>query len=196
MPTPAAFEIAHRFTARMEGGFVNNPSDPGGATNYGVSLRWLRSLGPEVGDFDDDDDVDIDDIRRLTPELARLLFHARFWDAYHCDDYPREVGIALYDCMVNSGPARSIRIMQEAANFYPGYAPVLAEDGIAGPKTRARVHEVCRASHDGALVLAKVMIEARRRFYARIIAANPRLGAFKRGWNSRCDQLIDYLEGL
>ena len=44
----ADFLKAHAFTARWEGRLVDHPSDPGGITNYGVSLRWLRSLGSET----------------------------------------------------------------------------------------------------------------------------------------------------
>ena len=53
----ANFNKAHKFVAKWEGGYVNDPDDPGGATNYGVSLRWLKSLGLDQGDIDHDGDL-------------------------------------------------------------------------------------------------------------------------------------------
>ena len=55
------FSKAITVILKHEGGFSNHSSDPGGATNYGISLRWLKSEGL-YGDLDDDGDVDIDDI--------------------------------------------------------------------------------------------------------------------------------------
>ena len=79
------FEKAHAFVARMEGGFVDDPADPGGTTNYGVSLRFLKSQGLEAGDIDGDGDIDADDIRALTPERAAGVLRRAFWDVFPLD---------------------------------------------------------------------------------------------------------------
>lgn len=82
----ASFNKPHAFTAKWEGGYCNDPDDPGGATNYGISLRWLKSLGLNQGDIDRDGDIDASDIRALSKEQAAALFKEKFWDAYRLGD--------------------------------------------------------------------------------------------------------------
>jgi lysozyme family protein len=69
----AVFETAIDVVLRHEGGFVNNVHDSGGATNFGISLRFLRDY-PGDGDFDGDGDVDIDDIRKMTLTDAKRVY--------------------------------------------------------------------------------------------------------------------------
>lgn len=102
----AEFAVAHCFTAQWESGLINHPADPGGITNYGVSLRWLRSLGHDLGDIDGDGDIDADDVRALTREQAAALFKARFWDDYGLGSLPQATATCQYDCAVIPGRAR------------------------------------------------------------------------------------------
>ena len=98
------FARAHAFTARWEGGFANHANDPGGATQYGVSLRWLRGIGC---DLNGDGDIDAADVKAVTPELARDLFRIHFWETAVCDLLPPLIAVPLYDAAVNMGTQRA-----------------------------------------------------------------------------------------
>ena len=107
------FEQAFKKLIGHEGGYVNDPRDPGGETKYGISKRSYPNV----------------DIRRLTLDGAKRIYRRDFWDRVHGDHLPYPVAFNLFDGAVNSGPAQSIRWMQRAAG--------VADDGIIGPNTLA-----------------------------------------------------------
>jgi len=76
------FELAIPIVLRHEGGLVDNPNDPGGITNHGVSLRWLKSKGL-AGDLNHDGDVDAADIKIMTVEQASGFYKTYWWDKYN-----------------------------------------------------------------------------------------------------------------
>lgn len=183
MPTPdrepAAigtpnFRFAVARILEHEGGLVDHPDDPGGVTNRGVSLRWLRTLGPVHGDFDDDGDVDADDVRALGEVDARRLYYDHFWRR-HYDNLHREVAYRVADHHVNAGPRAAGRVAQRAAR---AHGHDLAEDGIIGPRTVGALREV------GAEVVPALR-EARAGWYRALSAQNPRFRVFLRGWLRR-----------
>jgi len=168
-----AFELAHAFTAEWEGGFVNHPKDPGGATNYGVSLRWLKEEGIDLDfqlsfpiDHNGDGVIDILDIKALTPKQAEELFRIAFWDRLRLDDLPTLTAIVTYDAAVNTGRGQAARFLQRACNTFNGEA--LAVDGAIGPLTRARALQIGMVS-DGCL--AELCLQERSAFH-RMLAAN------------------------
>lgn len=184
----ADFFLAHTFTAQWEGGLTDHPSDPGGITHYGVSLRWLRSLGHDLGDIDGDGDIDADDIRALTPDQAAALFKLKFWDAYTLDNLPQLTATIHYDCMVNTGPKQAALIAQRACNTLVGsYGVKLAVDGILGPQTRKFL-----ALH-ATPILATAMIEQRKGFYLSLVQDKPDFAPFQRGWLNRANALQSYV---
>ena len=67
------FKQAHAFVRKWEGGFDDHPNDPGGVTNYGVSLAYLKDHGLDIGDINDDGVIDRKDILAMTPEKAAEL---------------------------------------------------------------------------------------------------------------------------
>ncbi|MGE4442723.1 MAG: glycoside hydrolase family 108 protein [Desulfomicrobium sp.] len=184
------FTEAHAFTKSWEGGLVDHPADPGGITNYGISLRFLRDLGHDV---DGDGDVDANDIRSLTPETAASLFKEYFWTRPNLDDLPRLTACAHYDASVNMGIKQASKCLQQACNFYPGEC--LAVDGRIGPKTRARVAEIAKRSGDD-LTLALRCVRSRKRFYTSLAAQKHSLSVFLRGWLNRCTALDVRLQAL
>ena len=180
----ADFNQAHAFTARWEGRLVDHPSDPGGITNYGVSLRWLRSLGYDLGDIDGDGDIDADDVRALTPDDAARLFRMKFWEPYGLGDLPQIVATVHYDCSVNTGPAQATRIAQRACNEVLGSGLVV--DGKFGPKTR-------QALKDGtSFELVDALLTGRDKFYITLANQKPSLACFLRGWRNRVKDLRRY----
>lgn len=106
------FEEAVNRTLGTEGGYVNNPDDPGGETNWGISKRSYPQL----------------DIRNLTRDGAIAIYRADFWDTLHTT-VPDSVKFQLFDFAVNSGISNAIRAVQRACN--------VADDGHWGPMSSA-----------------------------------------------------------
>ena len=178
-----AFARAQAFVARWEGGFVNHPSDPGGATNRGVSIRFLRSIGCDI---DGDGDIDIDDIKAITPEIAARLFHTHFWLPAGCDKLPPLVAGVVYDGAVNMGISRAIKQLQATCNRFAGNN--LLVDGCVGPRTLARIKELCQ-SVSNQEQLAMAVIRERDVFYHGLAGMDARYKTFLNGWLNRTKAL-------
>jgi lysozyme family protein len=119
----STFEYAMRLLLRHEGGFVNHPKDPGGMTNLGVTKAvWEAHTGKPATEAD---------MRALTPEAVQPVYKSRYWDAIRGNELPHGVDYCLFDCAVNSGPGRAVKILQ-----YVLYQKV---DGVLGPKTLAAI---------------------------------------------------------
>lgn len=101
-----------------EGGYVNDPRDPGGETKFGISKRAY----PQV------------DIKNLTLDAAKAIYKRDYWDRAQCDKLPPQLAYLLFDAAVNSGIGQAIRFLQRAVN--------LADDGVIGPMTLAAVGRV------------------------------------------------------
>jgi lysozyme family protein len=116
----------------IEGGFVEDPADAGGATNRGISLRYARGVGL---DNDGDGDTDRDDIRLVTPTQACDLYRDDFWANPEINRLPCEIQPVMVDWAVNSGPLRPNMALQRVVNM----AQIrfeLDDDGVIGAKTR------------------------------------------------------------
>ena len=119
------FDYAMRLLLRHEGGFVNHPKDLGGMTNLGVTKAvWDAHTGKDATEAD---------MRALTPQAVQPIYKARYWDAIHGDDLPHGVDYCLFDCAVNSGPGRAIKLMQ--------YVLYLKVDGALGHNTLGAIRE-------------------------------------------------------
>ena len=170
------FEKAHDFVSRWEGGYVDNPADPGGATNFGISLRFLKQQGLDIGDIDGDGDIDADDIRNLTAKDAAAIMRREFWDGLGLDDLGKPLcAMVLYDTAVNMGPSYARKLLQKALG--------VPADGEWGQITRS----VLRTCDDRKTAVA--MCHIRRARYHELVKGNAALGAFLRGWLRRVDSL-------
>lgn len=167
---PPRFERSCKLTLAHEGGYVDHPRDPGGATNLGISLRYARTRG-SLFDLDGDGDVDADDIRRVTEATAAPAYYADFWKPARCDDLPAGLDHAVFDCSVNSGAGRAVRLLQHTV----GAAP----DGAFGPKTAAAVAEAVRLN--GVPAIARLYCDYRLS-YLMSLATWPTFGD---GWRNR-----------
>lgn len=115
------FETIMDHIFRHEGGYADHPSDPGGATNMGITIGTLRAYrGKEVTKAD---------VRALTKEEAREIYRRNYWDRVEGDLLPGGVDLCVMDAAVNSGPARGARWLQRAVGATP--------DGKIGTKTLA-----------------------------------------------------------
>ena len=146
-----------------EGGFVNNPKDPGGMTNLGVTkAAWEGYVGKPV---------DEDFMRKLTPEVVKPFYKAMYWDKIKGDQLPNGVDYAAYDLAVNSGVGR-------AAKFLQTIAGVMA-DGVLGPKSMGAIRE-CNPEHT-----VDALCDMRLDFLKRL----PTFETFGKGWTIRVNDV-------
>lgn len=193
---PNNFSIAHKFTAKWEGGESDHPDDGGGLTKYGVSLKFLGGLSGTQSNRDVLERMGIrlpitrQVIYDLTRDQAASLFRWQFWDKLRLSLIPLRPAVVLYDAAVNSGPAQSVKLAQRGYNRCVAYGQPLVVDGIMGPATRAAMQ---LADTDKALT---AMLDAREAFFQTIVANNPSQQVFLRGWINRVDDLRRYVRGL
>jgi lysozyme family protein len=179
-------EIATEIIQR-EGGFVNDPDDPGGATNFGVTIHTMRALGL---DLDHDGTVTAADVRALTREQAIEIFEKHYFEKPLIALLPRALHASVFDMYVNAG-GNAIKILQRMLNDLGNRLEV---DGILGPKTIA----AAQLAHDAA---PEETVDAygiaRRNYYFRIADrraasrkfARTRAGG-KGGWIRRAEEFI------
>ncbi|SES77279.1 glycoside hydrolase family 108 protein [Oceanicella actignis] len=134
------FERAMAFVERWEGGWSDDPRDPGGLTKWGVTLRALAAAALDVTG---DGRVDRRDLAAMTRAEARAFYRAAYWNACRCGDMPPAVALLVFDSAVNQGPRRAARIVQAAAG--------VAADGIVGPVTLAAIEREARLRPDSFL---------------------------------------------
>lgn len=105
------FDEAVEYILQFEGGYVNDPNDPGGETRYGISKRAFPNL----------------DIKSLTLMQAKEVYRIHYWVACQCDLLPPYLRLMVFDCAVNQGSLKAARILQEAVKVFI--------DGNIGPIT-------------------------------------------------------------
>lgn len=173
----ASFDLAIPVVLKHEGGFVDHPADPGGATNFGISLRFLRGIcASACYDIDGDGDVDAEDVRQLPQELAVDIYRRYFWLPAYEQIADQAVATKVFDTAVNCGHGAAHRILQRALC---GVGQRVEIDGKLGPKTLAAVN--CT---DPSLLLEAFRAE-QIKHYERLIELDPKRAAFRRGWLAR-----------
>ena len=179
-------EIADEIVAR-EGGYVNDPDDPGGATNHGVTIHTMRRLGL---DLDGDGAVTAEDVRRLSRDQARAIFVRHYFDGPGIARLPDVLQASVFDMYVNAG-TNAVRILQRLLNRM---GQSLTVDGIIGPKTAAAAHDAARKAPDA---IADAYGIERRNYYYRLADARPasrkyacRRDGGKGGWITRAEEFI------
>jgi len=178
------FNHALRALLALEGGLVDNPDDPGGITNYGVSLRTLSRLGhvdndhDGVADYDFNGDgaIDADDIRDMSETQVRQFYYHEFWHKYSYGGLPTNVAIKTFDFAVNMGPRQAHKILQRALRTNGNY---LKDDGILGNITRTLIG-TCAPER-----LVPAMRSEAAGFYRLLASQNPQAEQFLKGWLKR-----------
>ena len=168
---------------RQEGGYVNDPADRGGATNYGISLMYAQGK-PQL-DLDRDGDIDARDIQMVTPAIARQLYREDFFLRPRLHTLPEPLHPQLFDISVNSGPPRAIILLQRALRSL-GYK--IETDGRLGPQTRGAAEDAVEKF--GWKKVNNIMVDARIAFYNAIIKSRPKNQKFRRGWHRRAKDFL------
>lgn len=179
--TPPNFEKAVSTVLQHEGGFVNDADDPGGATNYGISLRYLVQHAPDdlkdLIDTDGDGEIEVDEIRNMSEEAAKRIYRQDWWDKFKYEELcDHDIAAKVFDLAVNMGSKQAHKLLQRACRASGKF---LVDDGIIGPNTRTVAKKLIRANQPA--VLAGLRSEAAG-FYRSLIAAKPKFKKYEKGW--------------
>lgn len=147
----------------VEGGYVDHPRDPGGATNMGITIGTLRRWR--------DAPVTKDDVKNLTKMEAKQIYSAFYWDVVDCDYWPKGLDLVVMDACVNSGPRPAVKWLQRALG--------VDDDGRIGPVTKGAVRATESLSG-----LIEDCIEER----LKSVRSFRNYDVFGRGWENRIRQ--------
>lgn len=163
---PADFMTAVMILLEEEGGYEDDPADPGGATNWGIDSRTY----PDV------------DIRHLTKSQAIDIYYRDWWigpppggrTAQHYDLLPSPIGPKMFDAAVNVGVRQANKFLQRALG--------VNDDGVIGPITKDAI-----AAADLDELLQGIRAQ-QRQFYLDLVEAKPALKKFLNGWLNRAQR--------
>lgn len=167
MPS-AAFQSALPFILRWEGGYVNHPADPGGATNRGVTQRVYDDWRVRQGEG-------ARDVRAITDEEVHAIYEAGYWVPPRCDLLAGPLDLVQFDTAVNMGVGRAVRMLQAALGC--------GVDGDFGPTTQ-RAAEAC----DVGTAVAEYC-DRREQYYRGLARKNSKFNVFLKGWLNRLNAL-------
>jgi len=147
-----------------EGGYVDDPADPGGATNRGVTQAVYD-------DWRAAEKLPSRSVKDINGYEIGAIYKKLYWDKCRCDELPSGVDYAVFDFAVNSGPTRAIRYLQRAVG--------VSDDGMIGPATLAAVNA------KPAQTLIDAISDARLAFLEQL----PTFARFGRGWSQRVNDV-------
>jgi lysozyme family protein len=167
---------------KHEGGFVQDPDDPGGATNYGISLRYLLGTGDlTLGDFNHDGQIDIKDIQQMTIAQATDIYHSQWWVKYGYENLAdSDLAGKVFDTAINMGGSQAHILLQRSIR---ACGIVVTEDGQLGPKCFGAIATLVAAGSADALLSSFRSEQAG--FYRTLIAKKPIFEKYKTGWLAR-----------
>jgi lysozyme family protein len=129
----STYDVCLPLLLAHEGGYTNHPRDPGGPTNFGITIYdYQKYIKPGATAAD---------VRAMTLEEAKQIYRARYWDAQRCDELPAGVDYAIFDYGVNSGIGRSGKVLRRLLKLAD--RPSIITDDVV---------EAARASDSVALV--------------------------------------------
>ncbi|HEY5203053.1 MAG TPA: glycosyl hydrolase 108 family protein [Roseiarcus sp.] len=159
----ARFDACMPFIFKAEGGYSDNPADPGGPTNFGITLATLRA-------YEGNPNLTADDVKKLTRAVAREIYRTEYWNRMQCGALPPGLDLEVFDFGVNSGPAESVKTLQRLVG--------VTQDGSVGPITLAAVGQFNVGDLIGRFA------QARLAFYQSL-----NMPEFEQGWATRVAQI-------
>ena len=167
----SVFEVALAHVLEMEGGWSNDPHDPGGPTNLGITLAvYAASKGVELNDTNRD--ALMIELKRLKPSAARKIYHTRYWVPSRAGALPSALALMHFDAAVNHGVGNAARMLQEALG--------VTVDGEIGPETLGAAGRLPVGETTGRYAnIRRVRYRSLRHFWR-----------FGRGWLRRVDRTM------
>jgi len=154
------FKECLELVLKSEGGWVNNPNDPGGETNLGVTKRvWEEYVGHPV-----------ESLKNLTKEDVAPLYEQKYWRPTYCEVLPRGLSLLIFSMGINAGSGRGVKLLQSCIGC--------VADGVIGPRTM----ELIKSANVADLI--QKYSDARRDYYKSLKT----FPIFGRGWLSRVDR--------
>jgi len=179
-------EIARQIVAR-EGGYVDDPDDPGGATKHGVTVHTMRRLGL---DLNGDGSVDAADVRKISASQAEDIFIRHYFSDPGIGRLPSALRASVFDMYVNAG-ANAVKILQRLLRQM---GQNVAVDGVIGPQTEAAASVASRVAPGH---IGDAYAIARRNYYLRLADRRPASRKFARaksggkgGWIIRAEEFM------
>lgn len=166
--TASNFDRIIAAVLKDEGGYSDHPSDPGGATKYGITQRTLATFRRE--------NVTKADVKALTIDEAKAIYRKNYWNMIRGDDLPGGIDYTVFDYAVNSGPARAAKALQWAIGFKGNDV-----DGHIGDQTLAATDQATDAGQGKTIVNA--ICDGRMAFLKGLTT----WPTFGKGWTRRVD---------
>jgi lysozyme family protein len=175
----AAFVATMPLILTHEGGFCNRQNDSGGATKYGISLKFLKSITLDDGDLNDDGVVDIKDIELIDIPYANYLYYKYFWVPSHVN-FIKSFIVAkkFFDMLVNEGQSQATKLLQRTCNENFDYDKIDV-DGVLGPHSLGIINQI-----DPKALLLEFQHECIE-FYNHLVIIHPEDQEFLDGWTKR-----------
>lgn len=160
------FTASFGFMLTQEGGWSNNPADPGGPTMHGITLAsftsWRRRYGRP--------DPTAEDLRNISLFEEQQFYRINYWDTVKGDELPDGLDLSVFDFGVNAGPSRSIQLLQEACGLKGADI-----DGMIGPIT------IAAAERMSSFILIALLADKQEHYYRSL----PTFPTFGKGWLAR-----------
>ncbi len=173
----SAFERAFKHTVGIEGGFVDDPRDSGGATNFGITERVARANG-YTGLMPD-----------MTIEFARSVYKQQYWDTLRLDEIAElseSISAEMFDTGVNCGIAVAGKFLQRSLNALNRESrdyPDMTVDGIVGPMTVSALRSyLAKRSSGGEIVMLRALNALQGERYIVLAETRQKDEAFVFGW--------------
>lgn len=167
----ADFESAIKIILKHEGGYVNHPSDPGGATNRGITYGLFKQYAGILGSS-----KNLDSLKNLTEHQAKVIYRMEFWNKMKGDQFgDQQLANIVFDGYVNMG-VKALKLIQKEAGAWA--------DGIIGSESLQAIN---RANPK---LLFEGYKDARIKFYENLVAKKPELRVFRNGWLNRINSFV------
>jgi hypothetical protein len=159
----ARFDACMPFIFKAEGGYSDTPGDPGGPTNFGITLATLKA-------YEGNPNLTAQDVKNLTPATAKEIYRSNYWNRMQCGALPAGLDLEVFDFGVNAGPGEAVKALQRIVG--------VTADGSIGPITLAAIGQFKPRD------LISQYSEARLAYYKGL--NNPE---FEQGWTARVAQI-------